>query len=119
MFALALAAFVAGVFVLQQQPELPGFGVLAAVALVALAAGGLALRARLRRDAQAGEVLVAAVFLFALAALGFVYAAWFAHGRLAVEVATADEGRDIDVVGVVAGLPAPTDRGVRFEFLVE
>jgi competence protein ComEC len=119
MFALALAAFVAGVLVLQQRPGLPDPGVLAVVALAALATVALALRVRLRRGATGGEAWVAAALLCASAALGFVYAAGFAHGRLAVELAAADEGRDIDLIGVIAGLPAATDRGLRFEFVVE
>jgi competence protein ComEC len=39
--------------------------------------------------------------------------------RLADRLSPALEGRDLEVVGVVASLPAATDRGVRFEFEVE
>ncbi len=118
MLAGTLAAFVAGVFILQQQAELPGPGPRLAIALAALAFGALALRARVRRDV-AERTVASAVLLAASTGLGFVYAAWLAQGRLAVELASADEGRDVEIVGVIAGLPSPNERGVRFEFVVE
>jgi competence protein ComEC len=119
MLALALAAFVAGVFVLQQQSDLPGAMALGAAAVAALGFGVLALQAR-RQVGESGERRFAGAVLLASAMVaGFVYAAWLAHVRLAVELAPAEEGRDVDVVGVIAGLPATTERGVRFEFAVE
>jgi competence protein ComEC len=39
--------------------------------------------------------------------------------RLADELPAALEGRDIELTGVVAGLPQELERGVRFEFDVE
>jgi len=50
---------------------------------------------------------------------GFVWASTCAHLRLADWLAPELEGRDLDVVGVVASLPARMERGVRFEFDVE
>ena len=136
MLAAALAAFIAGVFVLQQQAELPSLGLLAALALVAVALGVLALGARLReesalsapealspgaprRQEPAAAWVAAAVLLACSFALGFAYAGWRAADRLAVALAPADEGRDVDLIGVVAGLPSRIERGVRFEFVVE
>ncbi|HYM29322.1 MAG TPA: ComEC/Rec2 family competence protein, partial [Steroidobacteraceae bacterium] len=52
-------------------------------------------------------------------ALGFFWAALLAHLRMADWLAPALEGRDLQVVGVVAGLPATTERGQRFELDVE
>ena len=52
-------------------------------------------------------------------ALGFVWAAGFAHLRLADELPSALESRDIELTGVVADLPQALERGVRFEFDVE
>ncbi len=92
---------------------------MAAVAAAACGLGALALRARLRRDVDVSAAVAAVTLLAASAALGFTYAAWRVHDRLAVELAQADEGRDLDVIGVVAGLPPATDRCVRFEFVVE
>src|SRR6266850_6945374 len=52
-------------------------------------------------------------------AIGFLWAAGWAHWRMAERLSPELEGRDIDVVGVVASLPAPGERSVRFEFDVE
>lgn len=105
-----LAAFVAGVFLLQQQPALPPTWVMVFVLVWVGCAVGVALR-------WPRTALVAGVM--ASAALGFVYAAAVAQWRLADELAWADEGRDVRVTGVVSSLPAPTQHGVRFEFDVE
>ena len=52
-------------------------------------------------------------------AMGFLWASACAHWRMADWLAPELEGRDLEVVGVVAGLPASGERGVRFEFEVE
>jgi len=61
---------------------------------------------------------MAAALLVALAA-GFGYAAVRADLRLADQLAFADEGRDVVVVGVIDSLPAQLERGQRFELAVE
>jgi hypothetical protein len=48
-----------------------------------------------------------------------VLAVGAAHLRMANWLAPALEGRDLEEVGVVAGLPAVSERSVRFEFAVE
>jgi competence protein ComEC len=98
---LVLLAFAAGVLALQLQPALPAQGWLFALPLA-----GLALRYR------------AAALPLAFAA-GFLWAAGFAHLRLADRLAPEFEGRDLEVIGVVSSLPAPGERSVRFEFEVE
>lgn len=119
MRAAALAAFVAGVFLLQRQPELPAA---LALSLLAGAAAGfwaaalaLAARAPFARQDRIVAMLVVAGAAFA----GFAYAAAVAHVRMADELAFADEGRDVRVTGVIASLPAQLERGTRFEFAVE
>ncbi len=110
---LNILCFTAGAGWLQQQPELPGAGW-----AWALAAGGLvaiAIRAESAWLTLAREILVKA----ACFALGFAWAAWCAQQRLADALPPAWEGRDIAVIGVVAGLPQVSGRGVRFEFDVE
>ncbi len=57
--------------------------------------------------------------LFACALLGFSWAALFADQRLQDHLPEAWEGRDVDVVGVVATLPQGFERGERFPFDVE
>src|SRR5947207_9616013 len=100
--SLAALAFAAGVVLLQQQAALPSLAW--AWALIPLAA--LALRFRVT------------CALLALS-MGFMWAAVCAHSRMADWLAPELEGRDLEVVGVVAGLPALLERGVRFEFDVE
>ncbi|MDO8788770.1 MAG: DNA internalization-related competence protein ComEC/Rec2 [Sulfuritalea sp.] len=123
---LFVLAFACGVWLLQQQAELP-----AAPWLVGLTSGallGLALQSGLQELCKAvspGTALVVrrfvvvATLVAAGAALGFVWAASFAHLRLADELPAAMEGTDIELSGVVAGLPQALERGVRFEFDVE
>lgn len=98
MTAAALA-FTAGVLLLQQQAALPAALWLAALpACAALAAWRRAL-------------VVPAAFV-----AGFLWAAGGAHLRLADRLAPGLEGVDVDVAGVVSGLPTPGERSVRFEF---
>jgi len=116
--ALALAAFVAGAFLLQQQPELPTAGTYTAGAAFSAGCAALAWAARGRR--QPAWSWTRHALLLAMAVLfGFGYAAWRAEMRLADELAFADEGRDVVVVGVIDSLPAQVERGQRFEFAVE
>ncbi|OGA21415.1 MAG: DNA internalization-related competence protein ComEC/Rec2 [Betaproteobacteria bacterium RIFCSPLOWO2_02_FULL_67_26] len=110
---LDILCFVAGAWWLQQQAALPEPGwawVLAAAGLAATIARPETPALRITR-----EIAVSA----ACFALGFGWAAWCAQQRLADALPVEWEGRDIPVVGVVAGLPQAHERGVRFEFDVE
>jgi competence protein ComEC len=95
----AALAFASGVVLLQQQAALPSLAW--AFLLLPLAAVGFRHRA------------FAVVFAFAA---GFMWAAAAAHVRLGDWLAPEFEGRDLEIVGVVASLPAVGERGVRFEF---
>ncbi len=106
---LIILAFAAGIIVLQMQPELPPAG------LWALAGGLLALPAVRWQRAWTGRLLGVLAFL----ALGFAWAAWRADIRLADALGAEWEGRDIEVIGVVATLPQDFSQGTRFEFAVE
>jgi competence protein ComEC len=108
-----ILGFVAGVGVLQIQAQLPSPAV--AAWLLALAAG----LASVQRWRTAPAALRLAALCMAAAAAGFLWAAGFAQQRLADELPAAWEGRDVRVNGVVARLPQPFDRGVRFELDVE
>src|ERR671914_2788609 len=98
----AVLAFAAGVLLLQRQAELPSLGW--ALVLAPLAVAAFKHRA------------FWAVFSFAA---GFFWAALYAEQRMNDWLVSRLEGRDLEVVGVVAGLPARGERGVRFEFEVE
>ena len=96
---LAALAFACGAAALQWQAELPSMTWAALLPL-------LLLRRR----------ILALPLAFAI---GFFWAAAMAHLRMADRLAPELEGRDLDVVGVVASLPAVSERAVRFELEVE
>jgi len=102
MMTAAILAFAAGVLVLQQQAALP------APAWLALLPVCVALGAWRR------AALVPCAF-----AAGFLWASGAAHLRMADRLAPELEGRDIEIVGVIAGLPDATERGIRFDLAVE
>ncbi len=104
---------VLGAWLLQQQavlPELHWAGGLGFALVLPLLSRIPGVAARISR-----EILVKALCL----GFGFFWAAAFAHHRLADALPPEWEGRDIEVVGVVASLPQPYERSVRFEFDVE
>ena len=110
-----------GAFLLQSMASLPlsgsGWWLVASV-MVAAAVFVLAASLRQRRGAI-GKFLIALLMLLTGTTLGFSYAQWRADIRLADELPRAWEGRDVDVVGIVASLPTLNDRGTRFEFDIE
>lgn len=112
---VALVGFALGTALVQMQASLP-----APIVLIAMAGGAVALLAWLAylpataRPWQRSSVAASAALL-----LGLAWAATFATVRLADELPAEAEGRDIMLVGTIASLPQPFDRGVRFEFAVE
>ena len=100
--SLAALAFAAGAALLQWQPALPSlvwFWVLPILFLLMF-----------------WKPRLGFVFTFAF---GFLWAALLAHHRMADWLVPELEGRDLQVAGVVAGLPALGERSVRFELEVE
>ena len=108
-----LVAFAAGVWLLQQQTVLPSPQWLWLLPLVLtpliVPAGTTGIQRYLGRF----------LLILACAALGFAWAGWRAHLRLADSLPSAWEGVDVQVVGVVAGLPDRDTHGERFDFRVE
>ena len=104
----AVLAFTAGIAWLQWQPSLPQLPVLAALAAVGVPLLAVLRLPRWRMAAPLGAFL-----------LGIAWAGWQADQRLADALPAEFEGRDVEVVGVVAGLPQRFDRGLRFDFDVE
>ncbi|MEO8144576.1 MAG: DNA internalization-related competence protein ComEC/Rec2 [Betaproteobacteria bacterium] len=96
---LVILSFALGVVFLQLQPALPG------MAWAALCAMPLLL-SRWKRI----------FYLPAAFAAGFCWALGMAHLKLDDRLAAELEGRDIELVGVVASLPAIGERSLRFEF---
>ena len=111
---VGILAFAAGVWWLQHQAVLPGWAAIAA--LVAAFGAALVLRrwASPRFESAASLLVIAASL-----GLGFAWAAGFAKLRLPDRLDPAWEGRDVTLTGVVASLPQPFERGVRFELDVD
>ncbi|MGH8617774.1 MAG: DNA internalization-related competence protein ComEC/Rec2 [Burkholderiales bacterium] len=107
-------AFAFGVLLLQGAEALPALS----AAWLVLPAAAVALAVwppRLRLAGWARGLLLAVAAI----GCGYGWAAWRADVRLADRLDPAWEGRDIVLVGVVASLPQPYERSVRFEFDVE
>ena len=107
---LAILGLVAGVMLLQLQPVLP------ARPWLWLMPGCLA------AAACAWPLLRKGVWILSLASgllLGYGWAAHIALDALQPALTTADEGRDLTIVGTVANLPYRFPQGVRFNFAVE
>ncbi|MDP1639155.1 MAG: DNA internalization-related competence protein ComEC/Rec2 [Candidatus Nitrotoga sp.] len=108
----AVLFFALGVWLLQQQAELPnpawsGLTLLFAIAWM------LPRNTLVQRKASP-------VFLAAFACtFGFFYAAFFAQQRLSDALPAEWQGKDIQVIGVVGKLPIQHERGLRFVFDVE
>lgn len=110
---LAIAAFVLGAILLQQQAKLPGGWWGWAWLLSALLCAGLL---RIAPD----RIRFARIALWCFFVLtGFLWAAMHAHWRLADELPPDWQRRDIQISGVVASIPQRTDRGIRFHMDVE
>jgi len=113
-----VVAFAAGIGILQLQAVLPAPVALAWMAMVAGA--GILIGLRLRTTALAAQRAAGSLLLVAAVAVsGFAFAALRAQLRVAEALSPALEGRDLEIVGVVAGLPQSVERGLRFEFDVE
>ncbi len=102
-----ILCFALGVWTLQQQAALPAWDVLAALAAVS---AGLTLAGwRWRRAPACLAALLA----------GFAWAAALGQWRLADQLPSHNEGRDVLVTGVISGLPQRYENGLRFDFEVE
>lgn len=106
---LFVAALVLGALALQREAELPR---------VRLDLLGIALLPACRW-LPGTRALRAPLLLAGAALIGYGYAAWRAEMRMADALPHALEGRDVQLAGIVAGLPQQNDRGARFLFHVE
>ena len=106
--------FVAGICWLQQQATLPESVVFWVLPLL----GALIIGLTFCNTQLAKTISAFLIFCFFIV-IGFLWAAYNAHERLADALPSEWESRDIVVVGVVAKLPEITQRGLRFQFDVE
>ena len=107
-----ILAFAIGVGFLQTRESLPGWPLVLAV----LVSAPLLLPWLGRRRQQPVLRVLSAL---ACALLGVAWAALLAGQRLQDRLPEELEGRDLQVVGVVAALPHRFERGERFEFEIE
>ncbi len=110
---IVLLAFAFGAAWLQMQASLPRHPGLVLILLLPVCLGALLLLRRRHLAVKAVAALACGL------ALGFYWAAWLAQLALAPQLALADEGRDITIIGTVASLPYRFQQGVRFNFAVE
>lgn len=106
--------FVAGVCWLQQQATLPENVTIWILPLLVILIAGIA-----NYNTQFARFLNTFLIFCFFLALGFLWAAFNAHWRLANELPEAWESRDIVVIGVIAKLPEITRQGTRFQFDIE
>ncbi len=104
--------FTLGVWVLQQQSALPDFGwawllLILPPPLFIIPKNSWLIALRILLIATLG------------CGLGFYHTAWQAQQRLSISLADEWQGRDIEVVGVVAELPRHHEQGLRFAFDIE
>ncbi len=111
MLIYIVSAFVAGVWLLQQQSTLPAMPwlLVSACLLIAITCQFHLLQWHIKRM----------LIVFTAAWFGFFYAAGFATLRLSDALPTAWEQHNIAIVGVVATMSEGTNRGERFLFNVE
>ena len=107
--------FAVGVWLLQQQPALPEF----AWAWLLLGFPFTFILSCFRRRNRLARFIYALLLAAFACGLGFYYAAWQAEQRLAVSLPDEWQGRDIEVIGVVAELPRSHEYGLRFSFDIE
>ncbi len=107
-----ILSFALGVWLLQQQAELPDFywAWLPVLLIPALL---------LPRHAVWQRIVNHTLLVIIACGLGFFYAAWFAQHRLSDHLPAEWQGKDIEVIGVVAEMPRLHERGLRFVFDVE
>ncbi len=107
--------FAFGVWLLQQEPALPGF----AWAWLLLGFPFILILSHLHRHNRIVRSIYALLLAAFACGFGFYHAAWKAEQRLAVSLPDEWQGRDIEVTGVVAELPHSHEHGLRFSFDVE
>ena len=114
LLALSAAGFAAGSGLLQQQAVLPALDGAFLILPCAMVCGYAYTRAspRLRKLLGVAAVGIAV-------ASGFFWAAWVAQWRMSDRLDAQWEDRELTLVGVIASIAEPGERGSRFQFDVE
>jgi competence protein ComEC len=115
--AIGMLAWLSGIGLQMRQPQLwPAADYLAMM----LAALGLAVAwTLLLRGPRGGRAASLPCLCLALALAAYGSTGWRAAERLAQRLPAALEGQDLQLTGVIVGLPQPGPQGTRFVFRVE
>jgi competence protein ComEC len=111
---IAILSFALGVALVQSREVLPGW-----LLWFLLGAGFMAAWLVIRPQKKLAVVCRRMVLAVAYLSFGIAWACWRADARLAEDLPLALEGRDVEVEGIVASLPAVMDGGTRFELEIE
>jgi len=114
--AASALAWLAGIGLQMQQPALWPLVHYQALLFAALLLAGAWWTAGRRAPGSAASL---ACLCLALALTGFGSTGWRAGQRLAQTLPTVLEGRDLQLTGVISGLPQPGPQGTRFVLHVE
>ena len=109
----AILSFALGVWLLQQQASLPDLPDYAYAGFILVL--GLLMWVSSRWPAGIRIFLISVTF----GCVGFFYAGFLAQNRLSHALPLEWQGKDIEIIGVVAELPRQHERGLRFTFDVE
>ena len=117
---IAAIGFVLGAWLLQQQALLPSyFSWLVPVFFMAVFIVAKSKPFHVALSHSNRRLLNDSWIFITAFAIGFCWAATFAHIRLSDELPKNWQQKNINIVGVIATLPEKTERGVRFQFDVE
>jgi competence protein ComEC len=116
---LAALSFVFAAWLVQQMAELPGIYWLLSASCTAMLILLLQYQPRFARYACRQRMIRAALLSLSTFLFGLCWASGLALWRMSDALPHVWEQKTISVIGVVASLPQPTERGVRFRFDVE
>ena len=111
---IAILSFALGVALVQSSETLPGWSL-----WLLPGAGFVAVWIVIRSQKKLAVACRRMVLALACLSLGIAWASWRADARLAEALPLALEGRDVEVQGIIASLPAVADHGTRFELDIE
>lgn len=115
----AIVGFALGIWFLQRLEALPGKALLVGCVILSALLALVGILASRAENLRRGRPLGRAVCVLAALIAGFSWAGWRAETRLAEALPMQWELRDLEVTGVVHGLPREMGAARRFEFRVE
>lgn len=115
----AIFGFAFGIWFLQLREDLPGKAFLAGCVILCVLLALVGIVVSRWENARGWRSWSLVLLVFAALVAGFSWAGWRAESRLAEALPMQWESRDLEVTGVVQGLPRAMGEARRFEFRVE